>query len=67
MAAAERIKRYLDASQAEWLTRAADLAARSMTSSGSYDAVDGIELTGSEIALSLGLGRGAAMNRVGDS
>ncbi|WP_285601921.1 hypothetical protein, partial [Kineosporia sp. NBRC 101731] len=30
-------------------------------------AVDGIELTGSEIALSLGLGRGAAMNRVGDS
>ncbi|MCD5352825.1 DUF222 domain-containing protein [Kineosporia mesophila] len=67
VAASERIKRNLDATQAECLHRAVILAARSTPSNTSYDALDGIELVGSEIALNLGLSNRDAMERVGDS
>ncbi|WP_285601904.1 DUF222 domain-containing protein, partial [Kineosporia sp. NBRC 101731] len=53
--------------QAECLHRAAILAARSTPSNASYDALDGIELVGSEIALNLGLSTREAMERVGNA
>ncbi|WP_285601909.1 hypothetical protein, partial [Kineosporia sp. NBRC 101731] len=64
--AAERVKRYLDAVQAQSLAQAATLAAQAQTvpPGATFDPINGIDAVAAESCLSLSITRTTATNQV---